>query len=376
MEVKVGSFSLGEIGEAEGPTQYPLRLEPKGSINAIMLFVDFPDVPENTNTDQIREKVAGKSQEWFKEESYSKINLTINTISGWRRMPKESHSYGQISSCFNLHKTYITDALNLFPDISFCPDYIVYIVAPPNVGNNLNISPTWRPNIGDGVQLPNGEIRHVVTFCKDAYTRDYRVLCHETGHIFGLPDLYLYGKHFPDDRNPVTGWDVMSCVDCGRHFLGWHRYKLGWLSDSNMVELSFGTIIVKLTSFLKKEGGIKMIKITDPEDPHHKSHIIELSQGIGRFEETMNEGLLVYSIDCSLPGGEGPIQILSATSKNTSDTSSNITIKSNCCKSHAPLKENGLQTFPLRNHQSLLLEILRKHKNNNYTVQVTIIVTQ
>jgi len=30
--------------------------------------------------------------------------------------------------------------------------------------------------------------KHVVTFGADAYTRDFCVLCHETGHIFGLLD--------------------------------------------------------------------------------------------------------------------------------------------------------------------------------------------
>jgi len=216
--------------------------------------VDFSDINATITTDEARKQIIGNSREWYSVESFGKIDLVIKDVPGWRRMPAESHSYGRICECYYKHKAYISDAMQLFNDVSFYPDNIVYIVCPPTVGQNLSVSPTWRPDIGWGIQLSTGEIRHVVTFGADAYTRDYRVLCHETGHIFGLPDLYIYGKSYPEDRMPTSAWDIMSCVDCARHFLGWHKLKLGWLSESNMIVLSSGQLLLKLTSFHKKKG--------------------------------------------------------------------------------------------------------------------------
>ena len=51
------------------------------------------------------------------------------------------------------------------------------------------------------MKVSNGahEVRHVVTFGKDAYTRDYRVLCHEVHFIFLPPSL-----HHPSSLHPPS----------------------------------------------------------------------------------------------------------------------------------------------------------------------------
>jgi len=165
---------------------------------------------------------------------------------------------------------------------------------------------------------------------------------------------------------PTSAWDIMSCVDCARHFLGWHKLKLGWLSESNMIVLSSGQLLLKLTSFHKKKG-IKMIKIPHPEDTTHKrAHIIEIAQGIGKRTEILNEGVLVYSIDTSTEDGLGPINI------NTRKITEDQSLKSNNgLKYDAPLKVNENLDLPLGNY-TLSISIMKKRKFN-FTVQVSLL---
>jgi len=59
-------------GEPEGPSVYPLRLKPMGTITAIMLFVDFSDINATITTDEARKQIIGNSREWYSVESFGK----------------------------------------------------------------------------------------------------------------------------------------------------------------------------------------------------------------------------------------------------------------------------------------------------------------
>ena len=67
---------------------------------------------------------------------------------------------------------------------------------------------------------------------RDSYAETgYRVLPHENGHVFGLPDLYTR-----EGGGAVGHWDIMS-EDWGANndLLGWHKWKLGWLDSDQVV---------------------------------------------------------------------------------------------------------------------------------------------
>jgi hypothetical protein len=38
----------------------------------------------------------------------------------------------------------------------------------------------------------------------------------------------------------------MCDLDHGHHFLGWHKYKLGWLDESQLIYLNSGVLTVSL----------------------------------------------------------------------------------------------------------------------------------
>jgi len=165
---------------------------------------------------------------------------------------------------------------------------------------------------------------------------------------------------------PVSAWDLMSCVDCGRHYLGWNKYLLGWLSHSNMIVLSSGRLLTKLTSFRHKKG-IKMIKIPHPEDNSHKrAYIIELAQSTGKSVEVHHEGILVYSVDTAITDGEGPLTVHCRTI-----TEDDTIRRQNGFKCLAPVTEKDNLEITLGTHL-LSVCILRKH-THAYTVQISLL---
>ncbi|NED00244.1 M6 family metalloprotease domain-containing protein, partial [Streptomyces sp. SID6648] len=83
----------------------------------------------------------------------------------------------------------------------------------------------------------------------------YRVLPHENGHVFGLPDLYTQ-----EGGGAVGHWDIMS-EDWGadNDLLGWHKWKLGWLDPTQVHCASApGTTEYTLTPLARK-GGDKLV---------------------------------------------------------------------------------------------------------------------
>ncbi|SEB89287.1 hypothetical protein [Streptomyces sp. TLI_105] len=56
-------------------------------------------------------------------------------------------------------------------------------------------------------------------------------MAHETGHAFGLPDLY--GFTGTDAHRFVAGWDVRGLISGpGSQYSAWHSWKLGWTDDA------------------------------------------------------------------------------------------------------------------------------------------------
>ena len=175
----------------------------------------------------------------------------------------------------------------------------------------LHNSPTLSADIP--VETNNGTIRHAVTFGRDSYTRGFRVLVHETGHLFGLPDLYLF-KPETDLRAPVGAWDIMCDLDQGRHFLGWHKYKLDWLDESQLIYFSSGELSVRLTS-LESAQGVKMIVL--PSEDSSRLYIVEIAQALGEEKkEFRNKGLLIYTVDAKKATGFEPVRVLRCGSRS------------------------------------------------------------
>ncbi|MSP40440.1 MAG: hypothetical protein EXR70_18275 [Deltaproteobacteria bacterium] len=228
-------------------------------------------------------------------------------------MPKPATEYKSIGSCAADHASYITTALAQFRavEIDFSQYQIVYIVAAktpedPKYDGVLANSPTLSN--GQNIPTNNGVVKHVVTFGRDAYWRSFRVLVHETGHLFGLPDLYLF---HPTEQKPHLGpagvWDIMCVLDGGRHFLGWHRYKLDWLDESQLVYFNSGELTLSLTT-METAQGIKLIVL--PSEYSSQLYVVEVAQELGEDGTFRDKGIVLYAVDGAVGTGHKPLEVI------------------------------------------------------------------
>jgi hypothetical protein len=128
-----------------GPTDYSDRPRAAGNLKALLMFVDFSDAPGAESTTALYNALAPPFERWYADNSRGKVTITVTPVNKWYRMPKPSSTYNFAHGLtFDLHKTYITDALTAGDaEIDYAQYDIYYILASntPNIG----YSPTWIP---------------------------------------------------------------------------------------------------------------------------------------------------------------------------------------------------------------------------------------
>jgi M6 family metalloprotease-like protein len=299
------------LNETSAPR--PIDLVATGDVKAVMVFIDFPDVRGTASPEQIKQRIIGDAPDWFRRESYGRLRFSVDTpVLQWRRMPESAPTYAAIKASWASHQSYISTALKLFSpeEIDFNAYQIAYVVAvetpadDPRYEGVLDNSPTLSAGID--VETNKGTVHHAVTFGRDSYHRGCRVLVHETGHLFGLPDLYLFHADPAGSiLAPAGAWDIMCDLDQGRHFLGWHKYKLGWLDESQLIFCTAGEVAVTLAS-LEPAHGVKMIVL--PSAHSSQLYVVEAAQALG--DSGREKGLLIYSVDASVATGHQPVSVL------------------------------------------------------------------
>lgn len=150
---------------------------------------------------------------------------------------------------------------------------------------------------------------------------NYMTTVHETGHVFGLPDLYP----LPSGDNLVGPWAIMSQVGVASGFLGWHRHKMEWLDSQRGLIVKGGEWAGPITQ-LSKTYGISMVVL--PKLPagsrthptrYREVYVIEIGAPIKEDPprvdyddkpwDTNNKGVLIYLVDASLGTGQSPIKL-------------------------------------------------------------------
>ncbi len=188
---------------------------------------------------------------------------------------------------------------------------LLNVLVTPNAGPSALdtvLSVTFAGNaeaaVADGVPVANASF--VYSRQDDgsgSYDRTgYRVLPHENGHVFGLPDLYTQ-----EGGGAVGHWDIMS-EDWGANndLLAWHKWKLGWL-DADQVHCAAkpGTTEYELTP-LAHRGGSKLVFV--PLNAR-SGYAVELRTRAGNDEAVCRPGVLVYRVDAGVDTGMGPVKV-------------------------------------------------------------------
>jgi M6 family metalloprotease-like protein len=292
-----------------------------GTVRALNLMVDFPDAKgEGSAMDRYGEFFP-QTQNWFRTASYGKLDYRPETpVKHWLRMPKAFKDYGiERGAPFEPgYRKLVKDiAAVADPDVDFSKYDIVNILVTPNAGPSaldtvLSVTFAGNPDapVADGVPLANASF--VYSRQDDgsgSYAKTgYRVLPHENGHTFGLPDLYTQ-----DGGGAVGHWDIMSeDWGVGNDLLGWHKWKLGWLDDAQIGCAAQSGTTEHLLSPLgrAKGGGTKLVFVPLTGKT---GYAVEVRTQEGNDEAVCRPGVLVYKVDADVDTGHGPITVEDST---------------------------------------------------------------
>jgi M6 family metalloprotease-like protein len=271
-----------------------------------MLFARFPDAAAEETTEQLYDLLVPGAADYYERTSYGRASLRVTPVHRWIPMDGASDCGDYDCSRFEPHKRYIAEVVRKADAaVDFSRYDAVYVVASRNKGTPN--SPTLDAHPGDGIKADGVEIRHAVTFGNDIRNDHWgwRVLIHEMGHVFGLPDLYGYAPASVHDY--VGGWDPMGLLTNGSHYLAWHKAKLGWLDEDQVAVVREGESVTRLVTPIERKGGLKMVVLPVSADGAYAAEV-----RTRETSETDEPGVLLYRVRTSVETGHGPIQVLPA----------------------------------------------------------------
>lgn len=359
------------IQMSEGVPTPPGYSRSTGEVRALNLMIDFPDAPGSGRAVDRLAEFFPQTADWFRTSSYGRLSYRTHApVTDWLRMPMSFSAYGiERGSPYEPgYRRLAQDIVQVAdPKVDFSAYDLVNILVTPNAGPSALdtvLSVTFSGNdeapLADGVPLANTSF--VYSRQDDgsgSYAENgYRVLPHENGHVFGLPDLYT-----SEGAGAVGHWDIMS-EDWGANndLLGWHKWKLGWLDAGQIGCASApGTTEYALTP-LAIAGGAKMAIVPLTQNA---GYAVEVRTRAGNDEAVCEPGVLIYRVQSDVDTGQGPVAI-----SDSKQNSGGCTRRPNV---HAELSDAPYrpgQSFVDRQN-GIRITVIREDPGGTYRVRVT-----
>ncbi len=302
---------------SEGLPTPPGYSRSTGVIRALTLMIDFPDAPGEGLAMRRYAEFFPQTSDWFRTSSYGRLHYVPETpVPDWLRMPRPFRAYGIARGAPYEpgYRQLVEDIVAASDDrVDFSAYDLVNVLVTPNAGPSALdtvLSVTFSGNSdapeADGVALANTSF--VYSRQDDGsgsfHETGYRVLPHENGHVFGLPDLYT-----SEGGAAVGHWDIMS-EDWGANndLLGWHRVEAG-LARPRPGAVRGGERHPRLHADAagpqrrRPEAGAR------PARPAVRVRG-EVRTPEGNDEAVCEPGVLIYRVRSDVDTGQGPVRVL------------------------------------------------------------------
>ena len=284
------------------------RLANNGVIRALIIPVSFTDVAGNGEPSQVYKSMAEGTHNFFYKQSQGRVSFQFTTLKTYVNLNVSVKS-------FNLGSYNAGDPTGLFkagiaaadPIVDFSKFDVVYVLPPSNVASNqIAYGPAFPNNI-DGTDFftEDGRVMNGSVGGADAWQSlegaGWKWMAHETGHLFGLFDWYTL-----DNTNPYGPWDIMSLnwTTEAIELNSWNRFISGWLDDNQVTCIEKTRLDLNPKEFSVEVLGVdsKKIKATMIKLSDSKILVLEARATAGLDKVApINSGLLIYTVDVSIP---------------------------------------------------------------------------
>ncbi len=319
-----------------GAQSGPAPVDASGTVKNIVILMRFSDhtgrtLPTVSNVDKLMNAVGGDAtyaptgsvRDVYLENSYGSFTLD-STVFAWVTLPQTEAFYAGGGSGLNtgFHQA-IRDALTAAdPLIDFSQfdgdsnnyvDAITFLHsgyaaefggtdAYGATGANRIWSHRWSIYTGqftsaEGIKVNDYHISPAVWGTSGTAIGRIGVICHETGHFFGLPDLYdgSGGSGIGSWGMMANSWGFDNSQWYPPHFCGWSKVDLGWITPTVITDS--GTYTVPQL----ESPGAKVFKIAE----HYASDeylLIENRQAVGTDQKIPSGtggkgGLAIFHLD-------------------------------------------------------------------------------
>ncbi|WP_329182549.1 M6 family metalloprotease domain-containing protein [Streptomyces sp. NBC_01477] len=281
-----------------------------GTVHALTLLIDFPDAPAPYSARERYAEFFPAVKKWYAATSYGKLDYESTPVLRYIRMPRPFTAYGIGRGYgWDAHTAMMRDLLKAADSrIDFSGYDLVNILVTPNAGppaDEAVLSVTWTG--ASAATTDEGAHLNKVSLIYGHDQSGSRVLSHENGHDFGLPDLYS-ADNFQRTDTLAGQWDTMS-LDWGLQgdLFAWHKWRLGWLADRQIACLtSRGTATYRLSP-VETPGGRKAVII--PYGPT-RVFVIEARAAVRADHEACRQGVLAYRVRTDIDSGQGPVTVV------------------------------------------------------------------
>ncbi|WP_111684611.1 metallopeptidase domain-containing protein [Winogradskyella tangerina] len=245
-----------------------------GKLNVTVLFVDFEDVPATESTDSIFSIINPIVPNFYKEISYERLEYNLNPHFEWLRLSKPSAHYGATIREFEPHRNFLQEAIDLADqNVDFSHTDVVLVMSNPKA-ESIPFGPVFK-SLDSEYQLKTAE-KSISVGITSGYDLNYwggLWLAHETGHTFGLPDLYDFEGE--NQLKSVGTFGIMG-TQAGNApgYFAFERWVLGWIDDNQVICHKSGVTTSELSA-IEKIGGIKAI-ITSIDSVNLQHNVYQL----------------------------------------------------------------------------------------------------
>ncbi|HUR55245.1 MAG TPA: M6 family metalloprotease domain-containing protein, partial [Gemmataceae bacterium] len=298
------------------------RVAPAGMVKNVVILMKFsnhttrtlPSVPDLTKLfnapggDPVMAP-SGSVRDVYLANSYGKFDLT-STVFAWVTLPKSESYYanGDSGMSSRMHEA-ITDALNLAdPMINFSQfdkdgdkfvDAITFLHSgygaewggtdssgayyKDRIWSHRWEIPTWTS--AEGVKVSPYHISPALWDTSGSAPGRIGVICHETGHFFGMPDLYdgTTGAGVGAWCMMSNSWGFDGSQLYPPHFSAWCKTKLGWVTPTELTKSGVYTAPASAAS----------------------ATVFKVSTGFPSGEYLLIENRQATGFDRNIPGGTG-----------------------------------------------------------------------